>query len=60
MRNTTSRSTHIRTVYFSTPQAIDFQMQCLVINLPKEINCSTDRESEKPVLASCSQPPQTI
>ena len=30
----------IRTVYFSTPRAIDFKMQCSVIDLHQEINCS--------------------
>ena len=49
-----------RTVYFSTPQAIDFKIYCLVINLRQEIQCSTDWGSEKPVLATCSQPPQAI
>ena len=29
-------------------------------NLHLEINCSIDWGSEKPVLATCSQPPQTI
>ena len=51
--------------FYPTPQAIDFKIQCSVINLHLEINCSTDQqigeaESEKPVLATCSQLPQTI
>ena len=44
---------------FFTPKAIDFKVQPLVINLHLETNFSTDY-SEKPVLAICSQPPQTI
>ena len=41
---------------FSTLQAIDFKIQGLVINFHQKINCSTDWESEKPVLATCGQP----
>ena len=47
-------------LFFSTPQAIDFKLQCLVINLHQKINRNTDWGSEKPVLATCSQSPQTI